>query len=115
MCYIMDRAVPNKRGMGAACAVLGSTFSGLVRYCFGRWIPTFEQLMYSKVKANMSCHDMAPQHHTYPPHTFLIMVSFLSNPRGYIKLLVMWMSGTEHHHGDSPVHASNVLCCTCLN
>ncbi|BDA46042.1 probable nuclear envelope integral membrane protein 1 [Coccomyxa sp. Obi] len=47
--FVLSRAVPNKRGMGAACAVLGSTFTGLVRYWFGRWIPTFEQLMYSKV------------------------------------------------------------------
>ncbi|CAL8462177.1 g1708 [Coccomyxa elongata] len=46
--FVLSRAVPNKRGMGAAFALLGSTFSGLVRYWFGRWIPTFEQLMYSK-------------------------------------------------------------------
>lgn len=45
----LHRALPNKKGMGAAFAVLGSTFTGLMRYCFGRWIPTFEQLMYSKV------------------------------------------------------------------
>ncbi|EIE24259.1 hypothetical protein COCSUDRAFT_65818 [Coccomyxa subellipsoidea C-169] len=47
--FVLSRALPNKRGMGAAFAVLGSTFTGLMRYCFGRWIPTFEQLMYSKV------------------------------------------------------------------
>ncbi|KAK9906578.1 hypothetical protein WJX75_004502 [Coccomyxa subellipsoidea] len=47
--FVLSRALPNKKGMGAAFAVLGSTFTGLMRYCFGRWIPTFEQLMYSKV------------------------------------------------------------------
>ena len=46
---VIRRALPNKRGMGAAFALLGSTFTGLMRYWFGRWIPTFEQLMYSKV------------------------------------------------------------------
>ncbi len=43
------RAVPNKRGVAAVATVAGSTFSGLVRYFFGRWVPTFEQLMRSKV------------------------------------------------------------------
>ncbi len=51
---LVCRALPNKRGMGAAFAVLGSTFTGLMRYCFGRWIPTFEQLMYSKVSLHLS-------------------------------------------------------------
>lgn len=49
MLAITRRALPNKRGMAAAFTVLGSTFTGLMRYWFGRWIPTFEQLMYSKV------------------------------------------------------------------
>jgi len=35
--------------MAAAATAVGSTFGGFVRYFFGRWIPTFEQLMYSKV------------------------------------------------------------------
>ena len=43
------RAVPNKRGMAAVATLLGGTYGGFVRYFFGRWIPTFEQLMYNKV------------------------------------------------------------------
>ena len=48
------RAVPGKRGMAAMFAVLGSTFSGLMHYIFGRWIPTFEQLVSSKVALSLS-------------------------------------------------------------
>ena len=28
---------------------VGSTFGAFVRYLFGRWLPTFDQLMHSKV------------------------------------------------------------------
>ena len=30
-------------------AVFGSSFTGLVRYVFGQWIPSFEQLICNKV------------------------------------------------------------------
>lgn len=35
--------------MAAAFAVFGSSVSGLVRYLFGRWIPSWHQLVYNKV------------------------------------------------------------------
>lgn len=52
------RAVPGKRGMAATFAVLGSTFSGGVHYIFGRWIPTFEQLISSKARARPRCNTV---------------------------------------------------------
>lgn len=35
--------------MAAAFAVFGSSISGLVRYLFGRWVPSWQQLVYNKV------------------------------------------------------------------
>ncbi len=46
------RMTPNKKSMAAAFAVFGSSVSGLVRYLFGRWIPSWQQLVYNKVKYN---------------------------------------------------------------
>ena len=48
------RAIPNKRGIAAATMAVGSTFGAFVRYLFGRWLPTFEQLMHSKVSPTES-------------------------------------------------------------
>ncbi len=44
------RMTPNKKSMAAAFAVFGSSVSGLVRYLFGRWIPSWQQLVYNKVR-----------------------------------------------------------------
>ncbi len=95
---VMARAVPNKKGMGAAFALLGSTFSGLVRYWFGRWIPTFEQLMYSKVKPHR-CLEMALQHHTY------LQLACMAEPKSHYQHLgmpaycaVLYMSQAGHVH-----------------
>ncbi len=57
------RAVPGKRGMAATFAVLGSTFSGLVHYLFGRFIPTFQQLMSSKVPPQPANYRPSPLRH----------------------------------------------------
>ncbi len=51
------RAVPNKRGIAAATMAVGSTFGAFVRYLFGRWLPTFEQLMHSKVSTSRTSAD----------------------------------------------------------
>jgi len=33
----------------ALFAVFGTSFTGMVRYIFGQWIPSFQQLIYNKV------------------------------------------------------------------
>lgn len=40
---------PNKKSMAAAFAFFGSSISGIVRYFFGRWVPSWQQLIYNKV------------------------------------------------------------------
>ena len=35
--------------MAAAFAVFGSSISGLVRWLFGRWVPSWQQLVHNKV------------------------------------------------------------------
>lgn len=42
---------PNKKSMAAAFAFFGSSISGIVRYFFGRWVPSWQQLIYNKVLA----------------------------------------------------------------
>lgn len=46
---------PNKKSMAAAFAVFGSSISGLVRWLFGRWVPSWHQLVYNKVLLLVHC------------------------------------------------------------
>lgn len=52
-CFVLQffacRMTPNKKSMAAAFAVFGSSISGLVRWLFGRWVPSWQQLVYNKV------------------------------------------------------------------
>ena len=41
--------------MAAAFAVFGSSISGLVRWLFGRWVPSWQQLVYNKVLLITHC------------------------------------------------------------
>ena len=43
------RSVPNKKHMAAATALFGSSVLGLLKYFFGTWIPSFQQLVSNKV------------------------------------------------------------------
>ncbi|KAK9818237.1 hypothetical protein WJX72_009239 [[Myrmecia] bisecta] len=45
--FMLARNLPSKRSVAVAFAAFGSTFTGLIRYFFGRWIPSWTQLMYS--------------------------------------------------------------------
>ncbi|DBA86672.1 hypothetical protein WJX77_004815 [Trebouxia sp. C0004] len=47
--FVLARMTPNKKSMAAVFAVFGSSVSGLVRYLFGRWIPSWQQLVYNKL------------------------------------------------------------------
>lgn len=53
------RTLPSKKSAAALFAIFGSSFTGLVRYVFGQWIPSFEQLIYNKVRTlpswNLDC------------------------------------------------------------
>ena len=46
------RSVPNKRHMAAVTALFGSSFLGLLKYFFGTWIPSFDQLVTNKVQGS---------------------------------------------------------------
>ena len=56
------RAIPEKSGIAAVTMTVGSPFAAFVRYLFGRWLPTFEQLMHSKVSPYGSSQSLAIQH-----------------------------------------------------
>ena len=43
--------MPNKKHVTAAAALFGSSLLGLVKYFFGTWIPSFDQLITNKVRA----------------------------------------------------------------
>ncbi|KAL3144980.1 hypothetical protein ABBQ32_003484 [Trebouxia sp. C0010 RCD-2024] len=47
--FTLARMTPNKKSMAAAFAVFGSSISGLVRWLFGRWVPSWHQLVYNKL------------------------------------------------------------------
>lgn len=47
--FMLARQTPNKKSMAAAFAFFGSSLSGLVRYLFGRWIPSWQQLIHNKL------------------------------------------------------------------
>lgn len=55
MTIFQCRSLPSKRSGMALFAIFGTSFTGMVRYIFGQWIPSFEQLIYSKVA--LSCHN----------------------------------------------------------
>ena len=59
---VVCRAIPNKRGIAAATMAVGSTFGAFVRYLFGRWLPTFEQLMHSKASTLRTPQTLARGH-----------------------------------------------------
>ena len=44
------RSVPNKKHMAAATALFGTSFLGLLKYFFGTWIPSFQQLISNRVR-----------------------------------------------------------------
>ena len=44
--------MPNKRHMAAVTALFGSSFLGLLKYFFGTWIPSFDQLVTNKVQGS---------------------------------------------------------------
>ncbi len=41
--------MPNKKHMAAATALFGTSILGLLKYFFGTWIPSFQQLVSNKV------------------------------------------------------------------
>lgn len=43
------RSVPNKKTLMAGAALFGSSMLGVVRWFFGAWIPSYDQLIYNKV------------------------------------------------------------------
>ena len=47
---VFCRSLPNKKSMMAAFALFGSSFTTLMRYFFGRWVPSWRQLLHSKVR-----------------------------------------------------------------
>ncbi len=56
---VFCRSLPNKKSMMAAFALFGSSFTTLMRYFFGRWVPSWRQLLHSKVHRAV-CQPQAP-------------------------------------------------------
>eukprot|EP00891_Asterochloris_glomerata_P001352 jgi/Astpho2/1352/Aster-06215 len=46
--FLGARSLPNKKSMMAAFALFGSSFTTLMRCFFGRWVPSWRQLLHSK-------------------------------------------------------------------
>lgn len=49
LAFLVARMTPNKKSMVAAFAFFGSSISGIVRYFFGRWVPSWHQLIHNKL------------------------------------------------------------------
>ncbi len=65
------RSVPNKKHMAAATALFGTSILGLLKYFFGTWIPSFQQLVSNKVPSAVGAFSAMNQRTMCRSATFL--------------------------------------------